>query len=119
MRDRYRNGQGKAAYLSLREVMDPDNEGRRAAVCATVTETAEIGYTDKTTGERKKFCKLTLQQNNDLLEAVLWSDFYEAHRAEVTALKGRVVILTAGIKYSDFSGCNTLNSYKTSLLFTV
>lgn len=110
---------GKAAYLSLREVMDPDNEGRRAAVCATVTETAEIGYTDKTTGERKKFCKLTLQQNNDLLEAVLWSDFYEAHRAEVTALKGRVVILTAGIKYSDFSGCNTLNSYKTSLLFTV
>lgn len=110
---------GKATYLSLREVMDPDNEGRRAAVCATVTETAEVGYTDKTTGERKKFCKLTLQQNNDLLEAVLWSDFYEVHRAEVAALKGRVVILTAGIKYSDFSGCNTLNSYKTSLLFTV
>lgn len=110
---------GKATYLSLREVMDPDNEGRRAAVCATVTETAEIGYTDKTTGERKKFCKLTLQQNNDLLETVLWSDFYEVHRAEVAALKGRVVILTAGIKYSDFSGCNTLNSYKTSLLFTV
>ena len=110
---------GKATYLSLREVMDPDNEGRRAAVCATVTETAEIGYTDKTTGERKKFCKLTLQQNNDLLETVLWSDVYEVHRAEVAALKGRVVILTAGIKYSDFSGCNTLNSYKTSLLFTV
>lgn len=110
---------GKATYLSLREVTDPDNEGRRAAVCATVTETAEVGYTDKATGERKKFCKLTLQQNNDLLEAVLWSDFYQAHRAEVAALKGRVVILTAGIKYSDFSGCNTLNSYKTSLLFTV
>ena len=110
---------GKASYLSLRDVLDPDNEGRRAAVCATVTETAEIGYTDKTTGERKKFCKLTLQQNNDLLEAVLWSDFYQTHRAEVATLKGRVVILTAGIKYSDFSGCNTLNSYKTSLLFTV
>lgn len=110
---------GKASYLSLRDVLDPDNEGRRAAVCATVTETAEIGYTDKATGERKKFCKLTLQQNNDLLEAVLWSDFYEVHRTVVAALKGRVVILTAGIKYSDFSGCNTLNSYKTSLLFTV
>lgn len=110
---------GKAAYLSLREVMNPDNEGRRAAVCATVTETAEVGYTDKTTGERKKFCKLTLQQNNDLLEAVLWSDFYEIHRNEVSTFKGRVVILTASIKYSDYSGSNTLNSYKTSLLFTV
>lgn len=110
---------GKASYLSLREVMDPDNEGRRAAVCATVTETTEVSYTDKTTGERKKFCKLMLQQNNDLQEAVLWSDFYEAHRTEVATLKGRVVILTASIKYSDFSGCNTLNSYKTSLLFTV
>lgn len=110
---------GKATYLSLREVMDPDNEGRRAAVCATVSETAEVGYTDKATGERKKFCKLTLQQNNDLLEAVLWSDFYQAHRSEIAALKGKVVILTAGIKYSDYSGCNTLNTYKTSLLFTV
>ena len=110
---------GKAAYLSLQEVMNPDNEGRRAAVCATVTEMAEVGYTDKTTGERKKFCKLTLQQNNDLLEAVLWSDFYEIHRNEVSTLKGRVVILTASIKYSDYSGSNTLNSYKTSLLFTV
>ncbi|WP_419510766.1 DNA polymerase III subunit alpha [Alistipes sp.] len=110
---------GKAAYLSLREVMNPDKEGRRAAVCATVTETAEVSYTDKTNGERKKFCKLTLQQNNDLLEAVLWSDFYEIHRNEVSTLKGRVVILTASIKYSDYSGSNTLNSYKTSLLFTV
>lgn len=110
---------GKAAYLSLREVMNPDNEGRRAAVCATVTETAEVGYTDKTTGERKKFCKLTLQQNNDLLEAVLWSDFYEIRRNEVSTLKGRVAILTASIKYSDYSSSNTLNSYKTSLLFTV
>lgn len=110
---------GKASYMSLRDVLDPDNEGRRAAVCATVTEVQEVAYTDKTTGERKKFCKLIFQQNNDLLEAVLWSDFYQAHRSEVAVLKGKVAILTGGIKYSDYSGCNTLNTYKTSLLFTV
>ena len=67
----------------------------------------------------QEILQVTLQQNNDLLEAVLWSDFYQAHRAEVAALKGKVVILTAGIKYSDYSGSNTLNTYKTSLLFTV
>lgn len=110
---------GKASYMSLRDVLDPDNEGRRAAVCATVTEVQEVAYTDKTTGERKKFCKLIFQQNNDLLGAVLWSDFYQAHRSEVAVLKGKVAILTGGIKYSDYSGCNTLNTYKTSLLFTV
>lgn len=110
---------GKAAYLDLREILDPDNEGRRAVVCATVAELTEVAYTEKSSGQRKRFCKLTLQQNNDTVEAVLWSDFYDAHRSEALELKGRVVIFTATVKYSDYSGTNTLNSFKTSLLFTV
>ena len=53
----------------------------------------------------------TPTERDDETVEIAWS--------EVAALKGRVVILTAGIKYSDFSGCNTLNTYKTSLLFIV
>ena len=39
------------------------------------------------------------------------------HRTEIQSLKDRVVILTAVIRYSDYNGCNTLQTYKNSLLF--
>ena len=110
---------GKASYLSLREVLDPSGDGRRAAVCATVTELSEHTYKDRTTGERKRFVKLTLQQNNDVAEMVCWSETCEAHRDKIPALKDRIVILTGMVKYSDYSGTNTLQSTKTTLIHIV
>lgn len=108
---------GKASYLSLDEVLRDENDGRRAAVCATVAEVAEHSYKDRETGSRKHFAKLTLSQNNRLVECVCWNDCYAAHRAEIQPLKDKVVILTAVIRYSDYSGCNTLQMTKNSLLF--
>lgn len=61
---------GKASYLSLHDVLNPASDGRRAAVCASVTELTEHTYKDRATSERKRFAKLTLQQNNDVVE---WS----------------------------------------------
>lgn len=110
---------GKASYLSLREVLDPSGDGRRAAVCATVTELGEHTYKDRTTGERKRFVKLTLQQNNDIAEMVCWSETCEAHRDKIPSLKDRIVILTGMVKYSDYSGTNTLQSTKTTLIHIV
>lgn len=108
---------GKASYLSLDEVLRDENDGRRAAVCATVAEVAEHSYKDRETGSRKHFAKLTLSQNNRLVECVCWNDCYAAHRAEIQPLKDKVVILTAVIRYSDYSGCNILQMTKNSLLF--
>ena len=110
---------GKASYLSLREVLDPSGDGRRAAVCATVTEMSEHAYKDRTTGERKRFVKLTLQQNNDVAEMVCWSETCEAHRDKIPALKDRIIIVTGMVKYSDYSGTNTLQSTKTTLIHIV
>lgn len=108
---------GKASYLSLEEVLRDENDGRRAAVCATVVEVVEHSYNDRETRERKHFAKLTLSQNNRLTECVCWNDYYMAHRTEIRSLKDKVVILTAMIRYSDYNGCNTLQTYKNSLLF--
>lgn len=110
---------GKASYISLRDALLGDNEGKRITVCATVTEFSECSYKDKTTGEKKRFGKLMLQQNNDLMECVCWNDFYLAHRTEIAALKDKVVILTAVIRYSDYKGANGLQTYKTSLLYSL
>lgn len=108
---------GKASYLSLEEVSRDENDGRRAAVCATVVEVSENSYKDRETGGRKRFAKLTLSQNNRLTECVCWNDYYIAHRTEIQSLKDKVVILTAMVRYSDYSGCNTLQTTKNSLLF--
>ena len=108
---------GKASYLSLEEVSRDENDGRRAAVCATVVDVAEHSYKDRETGQRKGFAKLTLSQNNHLTECVCWNDYYIAHRTEILSLKGKVVILTAMIRYSDYNGCNALQMTKNSLLF--
>lgn len=108
---------GKAPYLSLEDVARDENDGRRAAVCATVVEVAEHSYKDRETGERKRFAKLTLSQNNRLTECVCWNDYYTAHRTEILSLKDKVVILTAMVRYSDYNGCNALQTTKNSLLF--
>ena len=108
---------GKASYISLVDVMRDENDGRKAAVCATVAEYSEHNYKDRETGERKHFVKLVLSQNNQTVECTLWDDFYRAHKEELQHIKGKIIILTAVIRYSSYVASNTLQSYRNSLLF--
>lgn len=110
---------GKVSYMSLRDTLDLDNEGKRVAVCATVTEVSEMSYKDKSTGEKKKFCKLKLQQNNDQTELVMWSEYYAGHKKEAAGMKDKVIIVSAVIKYSDYNSSNSLQTYKTSILMSI
>lgn len=108
---------GKAAYISLADVMRDENDGRKAAICATVAEYSEHSYTDRETGQRKRFVKLILSQNNQTAECTLWDEFYRAHKEELQHIKGKIIILTAVIRYSDYTASNALQSYRNSLLF--
>lgn len=107
---------GKASWMELRSAMDLDNEGKRIVVCATVTDVEEKSYKDKISGEKKRFAKLTLQQNNDLMELVCWSDFLNDFKAPITSLKDKVIIISVIVKYSDYTGANSLNTHKTSII---
>lgn len=107
---------GKASYMELRRAFDSDNEGKRIVVCATVSEAEEKAYKDKMTGEQKKFAKIMLQQNNDMMELVCWSDFLQNYPAPIGSLKNKVIIVSVVIKYSDYSGANSLTTYKSSLI---
>ena len=78
---------------------------------------SEHSYNDRETGSRKRFAKLVLAQNNQLVECVCWNDFYSAHKAEILSMKDKVVIMTAVIRYSNYTGCNALQTYKNSLMF--
>ena len=110
---------GKALYSTIRNALLSENEGKKIALCATVTEMEEISYKDKKTGEKKHLCKLHLQQNNDLIKLVCWNDFYIENKAELREIKGKIVIVSAIVRYNDYSGGNSLNTYKTSRLFTL
>lgn len=108
---------GKASYSTVRKALDKDSEGKKIALCATVTDMEEISYKDKKSGEKKHICKLHLQQNNDLIKLVCWNDFYTENKAELRDIKGKIVIVSAIVRYNDYSGGNNLNTYKTSRLF--
>ena len=108
---------GKASYIPLADVLRRENEKLRAAICATVSEYSEHSYKDQETGMSKRFAKLLLTQNGQTVECVLWDEFYKSHKSELTQISGKIIILTAMIRYSHYSGCNTLQSYHNSLLF--
>lgn len=110
---------GRASYSTVHNALLSGSEGKKVALCATVTEMEEISYKDKKTGERKHLCKLHLQQNNDLIKLVCWNDFYIENKTELRDIKGKIVIVSAIVKYNDYSGGNSLNTYKTSRLFTL
>ncbi|MFR9591850.1 MAG: DNA polymerase III subunit alpha [Rikenellaceae bacterium] len=107
---------GKAKYMPLSQALDMDSEGKKIAVCATVTEVEERSYMDKQTGEKRRFYKVVLQQNNDLMELILWNDFVMAYNDNLLELKDKVIVASAMVKYSDFAGANSLNSYKSTIL---
>lgn len=104
----------RIGYMTLPEAMNPENEGKKIVVCGSVADLNEVSYKDKNTDEKKRFCKVLLQQNNSSAELVLWSDAYAAFKNEITTSKNRVILVTAVIRYSDYSGGNSLNSFKST-----
>ena len=99
---------GRAAYTSLKDTLSDDKDGRKAAIAATIVEMEEKKFTSKKTGEQEVFCKITLQQNNDMAELVIWPEEYRNARALLVGAKNKLIICMAAIKYSDYVGHNNL-----------
>lgn len=113
---------GKAAWALLKNILDPDYDGKRVAICASIVDIEEKKFKDKKTSENRIFCKILLQQNNDLTEMIIWNDEWATARAEFTKggnlsqAKNKMLICSAQVKYSDFTGNNNLQLYKSSIV---
>ena len=85
-------------------------------------EIEEKKFLDKKTGANKTFCKVLLQQNNDLVEMVIWNDEWANLRAKLcnggtlSNAKNKMMICSAQVKHSDFVGGNNLQIYKSSVV---
>lgn len=105
---------GRASYSTLKAIADPEKEESRVAICATLVEVEEKKFTSKKTGNRETFAKLTFQQNNDTCECVIWPEEWANVRGRLIDAKNRLVIFSAVVKYSDFTGKNNLQFTKRS-----
>lgn len=113
---------GRAAWAMLKNVKEDDYDGKRVAICASIVEIEEKKFLDKKTGANKTFCKVLLQQNNDLVEMVIWNDEWANLRSKFcnsgspSSAKNKMIICSAQVKYSDFAGGNNLQIYKSSVV---
>lgn len=99
---------GRASYTALKDCLSDEKDGKKAAIAATIVEMEEKKFTSKKTGEQEVFCKVTLQQNNDMAELVIWPEEYKNARAVLVGAKNKLIICMAAIKYSDYVGHNNL-----------
>ena len=102
------------SYLSLKEVADDDSDGRKASIAATVVEAEEKKFKSTKTGRTETFCKLTLQQNNDLCECTVWPEEYDKFRPFLTTAKNKLIVFSGIVKYSDYTGKNNLQFTRNS-----
>ena len=103
-------------YRNIEDCRDLALDGKRTVVCATIADMVEKTYTDKSTMDKKSFLKLTLQQNNDTIEMTVWQEDLDKYRDLFVNCVGRIIIVYAIIKFSDFSNANTLQVFKSSII---
>ena len=107
---------GRVSYATLQSITPNEMDGKKVGVCATVVEVEEKKFKSKKTGGEETFCKLLLQQNNDLCECIVWSEEYKSMRPQLIDSKNKLIIFSATVKYSDYAGKNNLQFMKRSLL---
>jgi DNA polymerase-3 subunit alpha len=107
---------GRVSYATLQSIMPNEMDGKKVGVCATVVEVEEKKFKSKKTGGEETFCKILLQQNNDLCECIVWPEEYKSMRPQLIDSKNKLIIFSATVKYSDYAGKNNLQFMKRSLL---
>ena len=107
---------GRAAYMTLKDTLSDDKDGRKAAIAATIVEIEEKKFTSKKTGEQEVFCKITLQQNNDMAELIIWPEEYRNARALLVGAKNKLIICMAAVKYSEYVGHNNLQMTRNNFI---
>lgn len=104
------------SYKDIAQCRDMMMDGNKAIICATIVEIKEKSYVDKETKEKKAFATLFLQQNNELIELLLWPEAYEQNRLKLANAKDKMILMSCMVKWSDFSSQNILQGYKGSLI---
>ena len=100
------------SFIDFKELEDMFLMKKKGIVSATITDVEEKSFKDKQTGQRKKFGKISLQQNIDTTQLVMWSDVWEDVKSKFFKANGRILVCVAQVKWSDYDEKNTLQLNK-------
>ena len=98
----------KSTYTPLKDIQSIMRPERGVSVCATIAEVREKTYKDKTTGKNKVFGKVTLLQNTDICDCVIWSDAWKDCKHRFVGREGGIIVIAGSVKWSDYDERNQL-----------
>lgn len=104
-----------ASYVSFKDLSEC-NEGSKVIVCSTIADVIDSSYTDKMTGEKKRFGKVVLQQDNETIELVIWNDAWCNMDRLFMENIGKIVVAVCYVKYSPRSGSTNLSCSSKSFI---
>ena len=101
-------------FIQFKELENVFCTYKKCIVSATITKIEEKHYNDKGTGERKRYAKISLQQNIETAMLIMWGDVWEEVRKNFMKSEGRILVCVANIKWSDYDEKFNLQLGKTS-----
>ena len=84
--------------LIVKRCFQPDMDGKKAAICATVVEFKEKSFEDKEK-KKKNFGVLTLQQNTETIELIVWPENYETMKSQLISAKDHILLMSCMVKW--------------------
>lgn len=96
------------SFIDFKELEDMFLTKKKGIVSATIIDVEEKTFKDKQTGQRKKFGKISLQQNIDTTQLIMWSEMWEDVKSKFFKSNGRILVCVAQVKWSDYDEKNTL-----------
>ncbi len=104
-----------ASYVSFKGLSEC-NEGSKVIVCSTIADVIDSSYTDKMTGEKKRFGKVVLQQDNETIELVIWNDAWCNMDRLFMENIGKIAVAVCYVKYNPRSGSTNLSCSSKSFI---
>lgn len=113
------NAAKSVRFLEFKELSNMFLDVSRAAIVGTIVEASDKTYKSRQDGTTKHFGKVTLQQNNDIAQVVIW----DAAWAEVKHLflkkTDSIIAAIVNIKYSDYDEKNIMQINKGAFVVNV
>lgn len=93
--------------LDFKDLMSPYYGTKKGVVCATITKVTDKAYKDRETHQNKHFGKVELQQNSETNILTIWDEWADL-KGELKNSAGRILIVIANVKWSDYDEKNVL-----------
>lgn len=99
-------------FLDFSELSNMYLNVKKAAIAGTIIEVHDKTYKSKQDNQTKHFGKITLQQNTNIAEMVLWDAAWSENKQLFINRVGAIIAAVVNVKWSDYNERNELQVNK-------